>query len=593
MWPRRTGFSLSHRPIAPLVSSIANDVSNQPPAVARSAAGPRRVLLSLMLVAAAVAAIYWLMREQRLRWIIEQGQATIVVDAGAADLSTTVERWVGATQKAWPTSDDSLIAALLDVGPAKSRQARAMLERVADASYGEREDDWRRWESNRERARKGQQDFGTRGERVALRPRWEAAIGLTSWFSSIIALDGEIYVPSLGGVFGQDNDAADGIVKISGREGRTELILPPPVGGRVDVIGVSAGDERVFGACLNGFVFAVDRQSGLQWFGRAGEELCGGPMSCDLNRDGVLDVLVVNGENRIVALAGGDGNVMWRSPRLDSGDASRGAVLSAGAGEIWITLPGGFVGQVSPANGALRWSARVPNGCLSGVTVAWPGTTTAGYLADRDGRVWAILLSRGATPALVQLSSADPRGRSSMAAVRTLRMAGGAADLVLSTLTGRYDAGDGAVFGLQATGIAWQIPLEAAMWGSPAIADLNRDDGGEVATLGILPPAREGEAARGRLRVLSMKGHLVRQLDLPAASECSPLVIDLDGDHRSELLIADQSGMLRCYETFSGGAIEWGSLGGDPHNTRNAEAAYSYGQTVFGRQWSWRGTGRR
>ena len=62
---------------------------------------------------------------------------------------------------------------------------------------------------------------------------------------------------------------------------------------------------------------------------------------------------------------------------------------------------------------------------------------------------------------------------------------------------------------------------------------------------------------------------------------------DVNGDGELELLIADQAGWLHCLATGQVGPVEWGLLGGDSHNTRNADNAFRYGQLPVGAQWNW------
>jgi hypothetical protein len=62
----------------------------------------------------------------------------------------------------------------------------------------------------------------------------------------------------------------------------------------------------------------------------------------------------------------------------------------------------------------------------------------------------------------------------------------------------------------------------------------------------------------------------------------------VDGDGRLELLVADQAGWLCCFATERIGPVEWGLLGGDSHNTRNRQHAYSFGQVPAGAQWNWK-----
>jgi len=75
---------------------------------------------------------------------------------------------------------------------------------------------------------------------------------------------------------------------------------------------------------------------------------------------------------------------------------------------------------------------------------------------------------------------------------------------------------------------------------------------------------------------------------MPAPIECSPVIADVDGDMRLEVLVADQRGWLHCYATGRIGPVEWGLAAGDSHNTRNREHAYSFGQTPCGAQLRWK-----
>jgi hypothetical protein len=135
-------------------------------------------------------------------------------------------------------------------------------------------------------------------------------------------------------------------------------------------------------------------------------------------------------------------------------------------------------------------------------------------------------------------------------------------------------------------GIAWRYGVDGAIWGTPAIADLNGDHDPEI-IVGSIVPGADGHPT-GLLSIVSRDGHLLRREALPAAIECSPVVADVDGDGRLDILVADQSGLLHAVTTGSIGPVEWGLFGGDSHNTRNAVNAYAYGQLPVGRQWAWK-----
>ncbi len=154
----------------------------------------------------------------------------------------------------------------------------------------------------------------------------------------------------------------------------------------------------------------------------------------------------------------------------------------------------------------------------------------------------------------------------------------------------------------------WRLAVDGAIWGTPALADLNGDGKPEIVLSSIEPfgstssgpqprPARGPDATsessgppgvRGVVSFISLAGQCLHRLVVDAPVECSAVVADLDGDQRLEVLVADQSGMLHCYRTAGYGPVEWGLFGGDSHNTRNYANAYAYGQTAHGFQWRWK-----
>jgi hypothetical protein len=550
-------------------------------------------ILRFLFACAAIAGAVWganrFLIWRATQWVVREGEAIIQPAAGPGDLDASVRRWVEKTQATWPRDLDALVDALYAVGPAGSPAVRAMLERVARVNYGDRDGDWERWHENRESyTGDAAPSVGSR-ERVALKPRWKTAVGLTGWFSSILVLDKQVFVSSLGSALEDPNDLDDGVVLIDGTTGKPELIPSPVFDGARDVLGLSAGDDRIFAVCRNGVVFAIDREGHQQWVQRLKGAALGPPMSLDINQDGVVDVLVVTRGGRVEALDGSRHTTLWTSRELSPGLQALGAVLSRGAGrDVWVTLPDGAVALLDGRTGKERAVHQQPPGTLGGVVTDGLGLTggaSGAWFADRYGRLWSAAGNRQ-PPTFLPASPPAGDGLTLIAAARTIQRKLGEQPLLLLCPTSPDPDKGASVWALDLMGTYWRAPLPGAVWSTPLVANLNSASGCEI-LVATIEAGNEGRLT-GQIRVFSGSGHPLFRMSIPASIEATPTLADVDGDNRLELLIADQSGQLHCFSTNSAGPVEWGSLGGDPHNTRSSRNAYSFGQRPSGLQWKWR-----
>lgn len=549
----------------------------------------RRLLFSLAVVTALVGAVWfarWAWLHRVNVWIIEQGREIIQVDAALDEQSFSVDRWVQRTRASWPANLDGLIEALYAAGPAESPQVRAMLERLARVNYADRARDWQRWYEGRGGGLFGDIAPVPAKERVTLQQAWQAPVGLTGWFSTPLALDGKIYIPSLGRALNDPSDLDDGVVIVDGATGAAHLIPELQTKGSRDVLGLSAGNERIFAVQLNGYVSAMSLDGVQQWLTNAGDLAAGAPLSCDVDKNGVIDVIVPLKNGRTAALHGATGKVLWRGKQLGGSDAI-GAVLSIGRGGIvWLTTPEGHIAALDPRTGAVSFQHQIAGGTLSGVLSQGGTKNEMRWLADRQGRLWSVAQHSPNRFSVVPAGPPAGEGLSLVAAARTLRRSGDAAPLVLLCPTSDYLEGHSSAWALSLSGTHWRVPAGGAVLATPVIANLNQALGSEIILATIV--RGEQELPRGALQVFSSSGHLLWSLSLKAAVETTPLIADVDGDQKLELLVIDQSGTMTCFKTRSTGPVEWGSFGGDPHNTRDEQNAYSFGQRPFGMQWQWR-----
>jgi hypothetical protein len=562
-----------------------------------------RLVLALLILCATVAGLvgfycYW--RRTTVAGVAARGLALL---NGANTLSRVIaalDEWERQTARYWHARRDELINYLLKHGRLSDPRVRLLLARVSGADYGDRPDEWKRWLQTRKALEKGEQPRLTGLRRVRLEKRWEAPVGLTAWFTTILPLDGQIYVASLGSSFGDPHDAADGIVRVDGLSGQSELLFQPTESGPGDMLGIAANNNGLVATCQNGLVYSVAVDGSMRWSARVGAGLCGPPLSLDLNRDGFDDVVVARRSGDCIALDGRNGTTLWtaaapkRSKSGKGSDTGSGwAGLAAGSLtsdtklEIVVATFDGLLRVLAAENGSVRSESTISGGTVSGVVVSGGAGRTGppAYLADRTGGIWAMIRSGRTMENMIAGELALHSDDTIIAPLRTLGRSGGPPALVACT-AGPYTADQATTVLLEPAGIRWRYPVGGAVWGAPAVGDISGDGEPELVICSISPGADQQPV--GTVTVLSAAGQCVWRQVMPAPIECSPVIADVDGDMRLEVLVADQRGWLHCYATGRIGPVEWGLAAGDSHNTRNREHAYSFGQTPCWAQLRWK-----
>lgn len=550
-------------------------------------------LALLLLAGGALVAVWWYWRRSTLAWTVQDGLAALAT-AAPTEIAAALDAWERRIGTGRAARREELAEFILARHPLDDHRVRTLLVRVSGADYADRRDDWRQWLATRQRLRRGETPRVPAAQRVRLQLQWQAPIGLTDWFTSIIPLDGQIYVATLGAAYNDPRDAADGIVRVDGRTGQAELFFRPSEGRVRDVIGLAAGRNCLFAACRNGLLYCVRPDGTSQWQARIGDVPAGPPLAYDLNRDGVTDVAVVAAGGQVVAFNGRDGTTLWATAaprraarREGAGDLGAalavGRVLSDDQNDVIVTTPPGQVHVLNARTGQVRWQTTLAAGALAGPTVSagLRSTSPPVYLVDRSARIWSLVRSRGGLQPVPSWDALARTGEDVIASLRTAASDTGP-PLVIACPTGGLHA---SVCAFEPAGPHWRYSPGGAIWATPALADLNGDRETEIVVASI-DKDQHGQVI-GTVTVLSVRGHCLQRLTVPAAIRCSPVVAHVTSETRLELLIADQAGWLHCYATQRPGRIEWGLLGGDSHNTRNALNAFGFGQAAVGKQWSW------
>ncbi|MGD8452341.1 MAG: PQQ-binding-like beta-propeller repeat protein [Phycisphaerae bacterium] len=548
----------------------------------------------LLLVVALVALVLggrWYWRRATLRWAVSGALSALATADSPAAEATALSNWARQTSSDWADRREELVQLLCKQVRAGDLHGRKLLTWLTGADYGDRADDWERWHEAREKQRDEGAEYAGEGG-VRLKPGWEARIGLTAWFTTILPLDGQIYVATLGMAYDDPRDEYDGVVRVDGVSGEAAFIFQPSDGPERDIVGLAAGDGCLFAGCRNGVVYCLEPDGTVRWEGRAGAAIDGPPLAIDVNGDGVIDVAVVTVEGRVVAMSGHSGQTIWRTRASgSSGVGGAGAVLTAGnllggtGREIVVTTPAGAMRVLAARTGNVLWENTLGAGCLAGtiVTARLRGGSPPAYVADRQARIWTLLRAAPAMQTVLSWDLVLHEQDGIVAGLRTLARRD-QPPLVIACVSGGGDW-DGSVCAAEPGGVRWRFSPGGYIWAAPALADLNGDKESEIvlATAG----RNDAETGAGLIVVLSASGHCLRRITLPAAPTCSPIISDVDGDNELEVLVADAGGWLRCFDTGRMGAVEWSVGGGDSHNTRDAENAYRYGQVPHGVQWRW------
>lgn len=561
----------------------------------------QRLLLLATLVIVLVGGWFlgrWWLARYRIQYSIDYGLRLLEQVASPDEVPAQLAHWEQQTAQYWQHRPDALISALYSSGRLADWRTRALLACVSGADYRDRREDWERWYESRRRLQAGKAPEVPRRDRVTLEPLWRAPVGLTGWFSTIIPLDGQIYVGSLGAAVGVPDDPGDGVVRVDGLNGEAALLFSPPDREPRDVLGIARSDDGLFVACRNAFVYNVALDGELLWRCYAVSTIVSAPLSVDLNDDDVLDAIVVTEAGTVVAISGRTGNTPWvrqlpgGPPATTAPTALVQAALAAGdllpaAGlELLVTTADGDLYVLSARDGRVLWQYGVAPGLFSTPVVfggAADGQTCA-IVADGNAGIWGLVRSGNGLLAHRRWTVGVRRGERVDAGLRTTFQTGEPSPYVIAATSRPNGTPGGSVCLLGPDGLVWRFPPGGIIWGTPAVADLNGDDTSEI----IVTSVQRDADANGLLTVISRTGHVLRQVDLPAALECGPVVADVTGDARRNVLVADQAGFLHCYGTPSTRAVEWGLPGGDPTNSRQELNAYDWGQSWYGHQQSWR-----
>lgn len=349
-------------------------------------------------------------------------------------------------------------------------------------------------------------------------------------------------------------------------------------------------------------VLALDGSSGAKLYTvDVGDTVIANPLVDDVDGDGTLEIIVTGGRNgAVVCLDGATGQEEWRVPAARDGIGG-GALADAdgnGRKELYYAQADRLK-AVDATSGNRLWEQRTPDGMRGAVAVAdidgggpevlvgcddqsllcygadgqfkWAAkvrgaVTKAPLVTDLNNDGQAEIFAVGSSIARIgssgavawQWSPRSGRGLASSLACEDVN-GDGSADLVLTGY-------DGKLYAVSSAGRElWSYVIVAPVGGSvpfipastPALIDINGDGGADA----LLTSPRSD---KGALMAVSGKtGRLLWSVPLQGFSQCAPLVADINGDQKAELVATTAMGRVYSFRLARHAARGWCRYGGD------------------------------
>lgn len=528
------------------------------------------------------AGLWWLLLVRPVEAALRRGVAIVADAPDASALSAALGRWqaelAGATRL-------KLAARLIEFGAWNNPARAVLLQRLSGADFGTRAADWQRWLRGQRRLHSAPLNLDAQ-EGISLSERWRAPIGATQGFSGILPIDGAIFIAGLGRGLDLPGDDADGVVRVEGASGESRTLFVPPDGATRDVLGVAACQETLIVVSRAGFVYGVTFDGQQRWSAALGAPAGSIPLIVDRG----MSVALATSAGRVFKLSAATGKTIWttvvepqpafraKAPiafglAAAGADRARGAILVASAAS-------GTLYALRAEDARLLW--KQPGASRAGASASSAaGTAGAGSLVAQisaDGRLRTLQMQPGGVRA-IDFSFGAALNPPLLTPPRWLAPRPGFSGGWLACGAAEDQAG---VLALSdASGLVWRNHVPGALSAPPACADLNGDHRPEIIAV-------SDDADVARLTILSARGLWLRSERLDAPAHAAPVVADVDGDGRLELLFADADGWLHCRATGRSGPVVWGMLAGDPYNSGVADSAFSYSQVPFGYQSRWR-----
>lgn len=404
--------------------------------------------------------------------------------------------------------------------------------------------------------------------------KWKTYIGQTTYRSNILLHQGKIWVGSNGNTLERNaNDENDAVFALNTKTGEV-LAKIQPIGKTddkevpdFDVNGIAIeGNKLFFGTDYKTlYCYDIEKKEFL-WQYSAPTDAVGGnygniescPLLVDLNRDGESDAIITVRGKGVVAVNGKTGKPIWVNilSQAEGAFLTSPCSIDVNKDDIPDIITGGwgteyesYLYALDGKTGKILWQFNLGSGLKSSPSVVHKGKKTAILVATTYSLVYMVDL-QGKPLYAIDLTMPD----------EAPYFAGISGLFSSPVLTPNETLGIGSAWWSNEQDGFWITHLQKAVLkeeknmkvvdkkvskfysanrvsASAVVAQINNKN------WQIAVPTEKGQ-----LLIYDEKKKSMQTLLLPAGSETTPFVGDIDGDKRLELLIATYDGHLYCYQ---------------------------------------------
>lgn len=411
--------------------------------------------------------------------------------------------------------------------------------------------------------------------------KWKYKTGLTVFRTTLQYYKNRVYIPSNGKSLSSIKDTDDGLYILNAENGKLKKFIFSGYGDS-DTTGLAIHNDKIFFGNDLGILCCYNYTGQKKyWSVKLDGDIEGAVSLSDCNNDGEVDVIAATESNSVYAVSGKNGKILWKfhdnrksffsnygfyaSPALcdlnsdginDVVIGSRNSLfygINGKNGELIWTIAGQVEEtQVSPygAYGKHYYGPYVKDANNAGIV---SGIHSSAFINQNNGNL-EIIISESYWNLYKISSSGEVKQK-----------------INLKNYSGIFSSPvmykDKYYFGS-----SWwneknyfyiidnerqQSHKISKISATAVIADIL--DNGKYE---VIVPTETGE-----LLIMNEYGGILSVIKIPSGAEATPLICDCDGDGKLEIIISCLDGYTYCYDTSSRGGVYWGQFRGNLKNS--------------------------
>lgn len=395
--------------------------------------------------------------------------------------------------------------------------------------------------------------------------KWKTEIGITTYRTNIIEEDGFIFVGSNGKNANSDNDELDGVHQLEVKTGKLVQSFQSQFLGDNDVTGIALKEGKIYFGTDNFYFYCFDINNGKElWKYRTPYDVESAPCIADLDGDGKDEIIFCVQKNGMYCLNAEDGSEKWVLDSISSHDGNVSPLIIDCNGDGILDVIGGFRGMPK-------------NSKLAGFKMDHYGDYLLALSGDDGQPIWSKSTGAGIHASPYIYIENGERRIVSLDAYGELQILNLKGELIKDMEFGYNKFMSPVMYGTRVCIASFIDDLSDSLYqiqengfnkyigNNPDDLDLKLKDKKSATTViadvrgnGLFQFLAINES--GILAMVNEDGSELEYFTFPAGAEATPLIKDIDGDGKLEILIASLDGNLYCYQTNSSGKVYYGQF---------------------------------